>query len=81
MRPTIPTTRSITTGLAGLAGGPNWTTVSLLNGALTREALAAIHNRNGPADPAGNAIAPQRTQPVIELRPALATASPLQSAA
>ena len=65
----------------GLVGGPNWTTVSLLNGALTHQALAAIHNRNGPADPSDEPTALQRPQPVIELRPTPATATTLRTAA
>lgn len=74
-------TRNQTYPHAGLVGGPNWTTVSLLNGHLTHQALAAIHNRRAPTDPTDKPTALQPPKPVVELRPARATAPALQSAA
>ena len=76
MRPTIPTTRGITTGLVG---GPNWTTVSLLNGVLTHATLPATHKRRVIAILAEKAIA--RQQQVIDLNPDLPTPPTLRSAA
>ena len=49
--------------------------------ALTHQALAAVHNRNGPADPSDEPTALQRPLPVIDINPDLLTPPRLRSAA
>ena len=56
-------TSKLTNPNHGLAGGPRWTTVSLLNGALTGAALSAIQNWKAVSDPGGEANAPPQTIP------------------
>ena len=48
---------------SGLAGGSRWTTVSLLNGAITGAALSAIQNWKAVSDPGGEAIPPPQRLP------------------
>ena len=72
-------TSKIINSHSGLVGGSSWTNVSLLNAALSQEALAAIHNRRALAASAVNAKG--RRPPRTEIYLDLAAASTLQSAA
>ena len=63
-------TSTLTNSQSGLVGGTRWTTVPLLNGALTHIALSAIQNRKSkaprPTPPAGDPIPIRPRKPTLD---------------